>query len=174
MKDVSSRNLQDLITFIYCGKVNINADDLNEFLKTAKALKIKGLDDDEITHSQPIPLTSSGHGRSQPKRAKHQSKIQPVAHHDNMQTTDSNDFDESAVSDEINEWNMQQEQSGNEYGDDGYMDDGNSSEMNESTHDQGGYWHDNKTELANGINDGMGMNANDSTAKRAAPSNAGS
>lgn len=43
MKDVSKQTLEDLITFIYYGEVNVEHGNLDEFQKTAAALKIKGL-----------------------------------------------------------------------------------------------------------------------------------
>lgn len=43
MKDVSKQTLEDLITFIYYGEVNVEHGNFDEFQKTAAALKIKGL-----------------------------------------------------------------------------------------------------------------------------------
>lgn len=44
MKDVSKQTLEDLITFIYFGEVNVEQRNLDEFKKIVAALKIKGLD----------------------------------------------------------------------------------------------------------------------------------
>lgn len=43
MADASKQTIEDLITFIYCGEVNVEQDNLQDFLKTANALQIKGL-----------------------------------------------------------------------------------------------------------------------------------
>lgn len=43
MKDISKQTLENLITFMYSGEVNIKQDELEEFLGTANALEIKGL-----------------------------------------------------------------------------------------------------------------------------------
>lgn len=45
MKDVSKQTLEQLITFIYCGEVNVGKENVTEFLRTAKELKIKGFSD---------------------------------------------------------------------------------------------------------------------------------
>lgn len=46
MKDVSKQTLEKLITFIYCGHVNLNESDLKDFFETAHALEIDGLTSD--------------------------------------------------------------------------------------------------------------------------------
>lgn len=46
LTDVSKQTMDDLITFIYSGEVNVEEGDLASLLNTAKALKIKGLLDD--------------------------------------------------------------------------------------------------------------------------------
>lgn len=46
MKDVSKQTLERLITFIYCGEVNVGQGNVTEFLHMANELKIKGLADD--------------------------------------------------------------------------------------------------------------------------------
>lgn len=51
MKDVSRQNLANLIKFIYSGEVNVDQDGLEEFLRIARALEIKGLIDENITQS---------------------------------------------------------------------------------------------------------------------------
>lgn len=45
MKDMSKQTIEDLITFIYCGEVKVPHKNVDDFLKTAKVLKIKGLAD---------------------------------------------------------------------------------------------------------------------------------
>lgn len=50
MKDISKQTLDDLITFIYSGEVNLNQNNLENFLSTAKALQIKGLIDDSYLY----------------------------------------------------------------------------------------------------------------------------
>lgn len=42
-----------MVTFIYCGEVNVKQECLEEFMATAKTLKIKGLADDNY-YSQPF------------------------------------------------------------------------------------------------------------------------
>lgn len=51
LKDISQKTMQDLITFIYTGRVNVKQEDLNEFLQTADALKINGLFGDNATQT---------------------------------------------------------------------------------------------------------------------------
>lgn len=51
MKDVSKQTLEDLMTFIYRGEVNVNQDNLEEFFNTAKSLEIKGLTDGNYAQS---------------------------------------------------------------------------------------------------------------------------
>lgn len=55
LKDVSKQTLEDLITFIYSGEVDVKQENLAELLKTAKALEIKGLVDDSYATQLPIP-----------------------------------------------------------------------------------------------------------------------
>lgn len=43
LKDVSKETLEDLITFIYSGQVDVKQEHLEDFFQTAKALDIKGL-----------------------------------------------------------------------------------------------------------------------------------
>ena len=43
MKGVNMTNLSNIIDFIYRGEVEINQEQLNEFLSVAKELKLKGL-----------------------------------------------------------------------------------------------------------------------------------
>lgn len=45
MTDVSKQTVEDLITFIYCGEVKVARKNVDDFLKTAKALNINGLAD---------------------------------------------------------------------------------------------------------------------------------
>lgn len=45
MTDVSKQTVENLITFIYCGEVKVPQENVDDFLKTAKALDIKGLAD---------------------------------------------------------------------------------------------------------------------------------
>lgn len=52
MKDVSKQTLEDLITFIYRGEVNVNQNDLEGFFNTAKSLKIKGLENGNDAQSK--------------------------------------------------------------------------------------------------------------------------
>lgn len=50
LKDVRKETLEDLITFIYCGKVHVEQEHLDQFLNTAKALQIKELADESYAH----------------------------------------------------------------------------------------------------------------------------
>ena len=43
LKDVSSRNLEDLLDFMYLGEVNVPQEKLGNLIKVAECLKIKGL-----------------------------------------------------------------------------------------------------------------------------------
>lgn len=49
LANVSASILEDLITFIYCGEVNIQRENLGELLETGQLLNIKGLAD--VKHS---------------------------------------------------------------------------------------------------------------------------
>lgn len=44
--------LQDLITFIYCGEVNVKNEALSTFISTAESLQIKGLTDSDTVKSE--------------------------------------------------------------------------------------------------------------------------
>lgn len=59
LKDVSKQTLDDLVAFMYSGEVNVNQKNVNAFLDTAKAFKIKGLfddiDDNASERSSPAP-----------------------------------------------------------------------------------------------------------------------
>lgn len=46
LKDVSYNALSNLLEFMYQGEVKVSQDDLGTFIKTAEALKIKGLTGD--------------------------------------------------------------------------------------------------------------------------------
>ena len=43
MKDIKSSEMKALLNFMYKGEVNVSQSSLSEFLKTAEALKIRGL-----------------------------------------------------------------------------------------------------------------------------------
>lgn len=45
MKDIAKGTVEELITFIYLGKVDVKHENLEDFLNAAKALDIKGLTD---------------------------------------------------------------------------------------------------------------------------------
>lgn len=49
LNNVSKKTLEDLITFIYSGQVDVKHEHLEEVLNTAKALNIKGLSDKSYT-----------------------------------------------------------------------------------------------------------------------------
>lgn len=57
MKDVSKQTLHDLITFIYNGAVDVEQHDFDDFLRTTKALEIKGLADSSVFEPQPSKPT---------------------------------------------------------------------------------------------------------------------
>lgn len=62
LKNVSKETLEDLITFIYSGQVDVKHENLEEVLNTAKALNIKGLSDQSyapFADSQPSTFNSS-------------------------------------------------------------------------------------------------------------------
>lgn len=47
LPNITHTALQDLITFIYCGEVNVKNEALSTFISTAESLQIKGLTDNE-------------------------------------------------------------------------------------------------------------------------------
>lgn len=60
MKDVPKETLYSLMKYIYCGEVNVNREHLDEFISTAKSLKVKGLIDDQnpqFSQCQPMNLS---------------------------------------------------------------------------------------------------------------------
>ncbi|XP_037084783.1 longitudinals lacking protein-like [Pollicipes pollicipes] len=63
MRDIPYKDIAALLTFIYQGEVTVTEEDLPSFLKTAKALEVRGLADDAHTGG-----TSS---RPEPRRASH-------------------------------------------------------------------------------------------------------
>lgn len=52
LKDVTHTALQDLMTFVYCGEVNIKNEALSTFISTAESLQIKGLTDNDSPKSE--------------------------------------------------------------------------------------------------------------------------
>lgn len=71
LKDVSQQTVNDLITFIYHGDVKVTQENLQDFFKTAKSLKIKGLADAES-------LFSKTFGSATPHTASQLQTIQTV------------------------------------------------------------------------------------------------
>lgn len=61
---MSKETLNDLITFIYCGEVKLTRSNLNEFINTAKNLKIKGCYEQpfDFQTSQPIQSKNAHNG----------------------------------------------------------------------------------------------------------------
>lgn len=49
MKDVSFIVMNDLLTFMYQGEVQVNQENLASFIKTAEALQIRGLTSDTVS-----------------------------------------------------------------------------------------------------------------------------
>lgn len=47
LKDVTFANLTSILDFMYHGEVNVSHNELATFLKTAEALKVRGLAEDE-------------------------------------------------------------------------------------------------------------------------------
>ena len=47
LKDVTFANLSSILDFMYHGEVNVSHNELATFLKTAEALKVRGLAEDE-------------------------------------------------------------------------------------------------------------------------------
>jgi hypothetical protein len=62
MKDIKCSEMKALLSFMYKGEVNVSQSSLSEFLKTAEALKIRGLT--EGSESNGDPSTSSTTERS--------------------------------------------------------------------------------------------------------------
>jgi hypothetical protein len=48
----SCSDLENILAFIYNGEVNVEEDELEGFLRTAKALEITGLAEEEISPGQ--------------------------------------------------------------------------------------------------------------------------
>ena len=47
MRDIPYKDMAALLTFIYQGEVTVSEEELPSFLKTAKALEVRGLADDD-------------------------------------------------------------------------------------------------------------------------------
>lgn len=58
LKDVTHQTLHDLITFIYHGNVKVKREHYDDFFKTAKSLKIKGLTEAESSFSKTFSSTT--------------------------------------------------------------------------------------------------------------------
>lgn len=130
---MSKGTLEDLITFIYSGEVNVELRNLAEFQKTAEALKIKGLDGLVIKHSNssfghvstPVIYNGSQYQSTQTTQAyDHHSggefkDAQKPAHENGDSMNWDTESDNVPNQDEINEKNV----FGIETNDDYYSDD---------------------------------------------------
>lgn len=61
LKDISKQTIIDLITYIYCGEVNVKQECFDSFMNAAQALNIKGLNESngfQSLDSQPSVSTS--------------------------------------------------------------------------------------------------------------------
>ena len=60
MKDIKSEDMRKLLEFMYRGEVNVSQSSLSDFLKTAEALKIRGLTEGcDNSNGESSPGTSS-------------------------------------------------------------------------------------------------------------------
>ena len=53
LKDIKESDMRYLLTYMYCGEVNVEHDDLGNLLKVAESLKIKGLTDNSLSEESP-------------------------------------------------------------------------------------------------------------------------
>ncbi len=67
LRDVPFSDLQGIVEFIYHGEVSIDQENLTSFLKTAQALRVKGLADDHalasansVSGNGPAPQRTAG------------------------------------------------------------------------------------------------------------------
>ena len=96
--------LKHLLDFLYNGEVEIGQEELNNFLETAKALKVKGLESNEtkfnenigMDHSEAIPFPSSFDQLD----SQHLEKMDPVVQRivvKSEELSDSFDFSEAPL-----------------------------------------------------------------------------
>ncbi|KAF0302683.1 Longitudinals lacking protein-like [Amphibalanus amphitrite] len=75
MRDIPYKDMAALLTFIYQGEVTVSEEELPSFLKTAKALEVRGLTDDERAKaaggSAPPPQSASATNRAPSGRPSH-------------------------------------------------------------------------------------------------------
>lgn len=55
MTDVNSQHMAGLLDFMYSGQVNVKYEDLQNFLKVAEALQVKGLHGEVSNNSVSLP-----------------------------------------------------------------------------------------------------------------------
>ncbi|XP_037083881.1 protein bric-a-brac 1-like [Pollicipes pollicipes] len=60
LKDVRSCDMESLLQFMYRGEINVQQDDLAQFLKTAESLQIKGLADNAMKDEAAAPAGADG------------------------------------------------------------------------------------------------------------------
>lgn len=68
MKDTSHQTIANLIAYIYCGEVNVKIENIGEFVATAKALQIMGLDVDTNSSDSRTNQSTTSSERHQRKR----------------------------------------------------------------------------------------------------------
>lgn len=59
LRDVRAEDVENLLRFMYNGEVHIGHEQLNDFLKTAQLLQVRGLADVNGPHSKNVPMSTS-------------------------------------------------------------------------------------------------------------------
>merc|ERR1712203_772426 len=74
LKDVNPKHLEQLLSYMYRGEINVLQEDLGPLIETARGLQIKGLADAGESNSRKEPKTNQNglpsHPLNQPKRSR--------------------------------------------------------------------------------------------------------
>ncbi|XP_026466072.1 uncharacterized protein LOC113369718 [Ctenocephalides felis] len=70
LKDISYKNLTDLIQFMYSGEVHVKQDDLPSFIAIAESLQIKGLTEFGVNDNETSSTTKNGENTSMSRSAR--------------------------------------------------------------------------------------------------------
>ncbi|CAG0879347.1 unnamed protein product [Cyprideis torosa] len=68
IKGAKFEELKALVSFMYCGEINVEQEDLVSLLSTAESLSIKGLADNSVKHAAPVPPTPPATTSSTPSQ----------------------------------------------------------------------------------------------------------
>lgn len=126
MKDVSKETLEDLITFIYSGQVDVKQEHLEDFFNTAKALDINGLTDGGYANSYDMqPAEPNSFVKRTYEGAQYQStRTIPVSDQTksnlsepSQYKTPINQHQDNFECDDINEVNVNGDYFGSDFGD---------------------------------------------------------